>query len=250
MITIRYCLAGGMGALVTLLAALEATVGTGPSAWVVGLTCGVLLSAAVARGVVATGAGTLGPADLVTLSRAILACAVAAIVADSFSHPSYRPTLVSLAVIALLLDAVDGRVARRSGTCSAFGARFDGEADAFLILVLSVYVASSIGAWVLTIGAARYVFGLAGCALPWLRSELPPRYWRKVVAAVQGVVLTWAAAGIAPDGVVAVGLAVALALLTESFGRDALWLWSHRHAERKETITHTGATVPIPWPTP
>ena len=250
MITLRYCLAGGMGALVTLLAVLEATVGTGLSAWVVGLASGVLVHAAVARGLVAAGAGTLGPADLVTLGRATLACAVAGMVADSFSDPSSGATLVSLAAIALLLDAVDGWVARRSGTCSAFGARFDGEADAFLILVLSVYVAPSIGTWVLAIGAARYVFGMAGWWLPWLRRQLPPRYWRKVVAAVQGVVLTWAAAGIAPGAVVALGLAVALALLSESFGRDVLWLWSHRCAERKKTVTLTGASVPVPWPSP
>ena len=32
------------------------------------------------------------------------------------------------------------------------------EVDAFLILVLSVYVAQSLGAWVLAIGLARYVF--------------------------------------------------------------------------------------------
>ncbi len=249
MILFRYCLAGSMGALVMSLVALEATAGTGPSAWVVGLACGVLVNAAVARGIVATGAGALGPADLVTLSRATLACAVAALVADSFSHQSSRPILVSLAVVALLLDAVDGPVARRSGTTSAFGARFDGEADAFLILVLSVYVAPSVGTWVLAIGAARYLFGMAGWGLPWLRRQLPPRHWRKVVAAVQGVVLVLAAAGIAPGGVVALGLAVALALLTESFLRDVLWLWSHRHAEHEQTVALTGATAPVPWPT-
>ena len=71
--------------------------------------------------------------------------------------------MVALAVPALLvLDAVDGRVARRTGTTSSFGARFDGEADAFLILVLSVYVAARLGSWVLVIGAARYAFGRLG----------------------------------------------------------------------------------------
>ena len=250
MITTRYSLAGGFGALVALLAALEATAGMGLSAWVAGLACGALVHTAVTRGLASAGASALGPADLVTLIRATLTCAVAAMVADSFFHQSSGPTLVSLAVIALLLDAVDGRVARRSGTCSAFGARFDGEVDALLILVLSVYVAPSIGTWVLAIGAARYIFGVGGWGMPWLSAQLPPRYWRKVVAAVQGVVLAWAAAGIAPDGVVALGLAVALALLTESFGRDVLWLWSHRHAVREETVTFTGATVPMPWATP
>ena len=47
--------------------------------------------------------------------------------------------------MALLLDAVDGGVARRTGTVSGFGARFDMEVDAFLILVLSGYVAGRLG---------------------------------------------------------------------------------------------------------
>ena len=56
--------------------------------------------------------------------------------------------LVSLASVALALDLVDGQVARRTGTTSALGAQMDGEVDSFLILVLSVYVARSSGAWV------------------------------------------------------------------------------------------------------
>ena len=49
---------------------------------------------------------------------------------------------LALVVVALALDWVDGQVARRTGTCSAFGARFDMETDAFLILVLSAYAAA------------------------------------------------------------------------------------------------------------
>lgn len=229
MISVGRSVTAGTAALLALLAALGATVGMGLSAWAVGLACGALVAVAVARGAVGTGTRALGPADLVTLSRATLGCAIAAVVAAGPApDPSTRPTLVTLAVIALLLDAADGRVARRTRTSSAFGARFDGEADAFLLMVLSVYVAPSVGWWVLAIGAARYAFGAAGWWLPWMRAQLPPRYWRKVVAAVQGIVLTWAAAGVASPAVVAVGVGVALALLTESFGRDVLWLWSRR----------------------
>ena len=65
------------------------------------------------------------------------------------------------------------QVARRTGTASAFGARFDMEVDAFLILVLSVYVARPLGAWVLAIGLARYVLLLAERLLPWLRRPVP-----------------------------------------------------------------------------
>ncbi len=228
MITVRHSLTAGMLALVLLLAGVATTVEMGLSAWGVGLACGTVVSLAVARGIVESGRRALGPADLVTLSRATLACAIAAVVAESSSDGSSRPTLVTLAVVALLLDAADGRVARRTGTSSPFGARFDGEADAFLIMVLSVYVAPTVGWWVLASGAARYAFGAAGWWLPWMRRELPRRDWRKVVAAVQGIVLTWAAAQVAPPAVVVAGLVGALALLAESFGRDVVWLWRHR----------------------
>ena len=116
-----------------------------------------------------------------TLARATLAVGVAALVADSFGEPAPVTLLVSLSALALVLDAVDGWVARRTRTTAKLGAHFDAEVDAFLILILSVYVARLAGAWVLAIGAARYVFLAAGWRLPWMREQLPPRYWRKVV---------------------------------------------------------------------
>ncbi len=97
------------------------------------------------------------------------------------------------------------------------------EVDAFLLLVLSAYVAQTMGSWVLAIGLMRYSFVVAGWFLPWFRRQLPPRYWRKVVTAVQGIALTIAVSGLLP-GIDAVFVAVALALLVESFGRDVVWL--------------------------
>jgi phosphatidylglycerophosphate synthase len=220
----------GAIALVTMGAALAVTVGLSEAGWVVGMICGVVMNAALARGVLRYGHYRLGPADWVTLARATVAVGVAALVADSFDEPAHVTLLVTLSAIALALDAVDGWVARRSRTASRLGARFDGEVDAFLILVLSVYVARSTGAWVLLIGAARYAFFAAGWLLPWLREPLPPRYWRKVVAASQGVVLTIAAAHVLPGALTQAAVFGALALLCESFGRDVWWLWAHRHA--------------------
>ena len=94
--------------------------------------------------------------------------------------------------------------------------------------MLSVYVARSAGVWVLAIGAARYAFLAAGYLLPWMRAPLPPRYWRKVVTATQGIVLTVAAAGILSPTVSKGALVVALVLLAESFGRDVRWLRRNR----------------------
>ena len=154
-----------------------------------------------------------------TLARATLAVGVAALAADSFTHDTPVALLVTLAAVALALDAVDGWVARRTGTATALGARFDGEVDAFLILALSVYVAPAYGAWVLAIGAARYVFLAGEWLLPWMRAPLPPRRWRRVVAATQGVVLTVAAAGVLPRALTQALLVAALAAARGVDGR-------------------------------
>jgi phosphatidylglycerophosphate synthase len=222
----------GLIAQITMGVALAFTAGLSGIGWVAGITCGFVMNAALARGVLRYRSRRLGPADWVTLARATLAVGVAALVADSFDEPAQVTLLVTLSAFALALDAVDGWVARRSETASKLGARFDGEVDAFLILVLSVYVARSTGAWVLAIGAARYAFFAAGWLLPWIREPLPPRYWRKVVAATQGVVLTIAAADVLPPALTQAALVGALALLCESFGRDVWWLWAHRHASQ------------------
>jgi phosphatidylglycerophosphate synthase len=238
-VPIRRTLAVSLAALVVVLAAL-ATMGLEAAPAVVGLACGVALCAAVVRGLAAMGAEVLAPADLVTLTRATLACALAALVADNALGQPAAAAIVPLAVLALALDAVDGPIARATRTTSAFGARFDGEADAFLLLVLSVHVALSYGAWVLAIGAARYAFAVAGWVWPWLRITLPFRYWRKVVTAVQGIVLTVAAAGVTNPSITYAALVVALALLTESFGRDVLWSWRCRSSVSSRSSGATG----------
>jgi hypothetical protein len=232
----------GLIAQVLLIVALAGTAGLDGAGWVVGITCAVVMSAGLARGLSHFRSDGLAPADWITLARATLAVGVAALVADSFDQPVPVALLVSVTVVALALDAVDGWVARRT-TTGTLGAHFDAEVDAFLILVLSVYVARSAGAWVLAIGAARYAFLAAGWALPWMRETLPPRYWRKVVAATQGIVLTIAAADILPPAETRVALVGALVLLAESFGRDVWWLRSNRND------THSRPAV-VPDPSP
>ncbi len=215
-----------------LLAAVDylgpGTVGLGPLGWAAGLVSGaglaVLLDGALAR----HRAPGLGPAGRITATRAVLACGVAGLTAESFVADSSATLVVALATIGLLLDAADGWVARRTATATPWGARFDMEVDAFLIAVLSGYVAPAAGWWVLAIGAIRYVYVAAGWLLPWLRRPLPPRYSAKVVAAVQGIVLTVAAAGVLAPALARLSLAVGLALLVESFARDVRRQWQQR----------------------
>jgi phosphatidylglycerophosphate synthase len=220
-------LVGAVGALL-LLAVLARTVGIGGAGWLVGLASGLMLNATLGRALWRDPSARLGWASWVTLFRATLAVGVAALTAASFERDVAVATLVTLASVALALDLVDGWIARRTATQSALGAKLDGEVDAFLILVLSLEVAPTAGGWVLAIGLARYAFLAAGWALPWMRAPLPRRDWRKTVTASQGVALVIAASGVPPLGVSRVLLALALALLLESFGRDVWWLWRHR----------------------
>jgi phosphatidylglycerophosphate synthase len=240
----------GLAAQTLLLAVLAQTVGLGRAGWIVGAASALILDASLAGALRRDPAARLGPAGWVTLTRATLAVGVAALAAGSLERDAPVGALVALASGALVLDFVDGRVARRTGTASALGARMDGEVDAFLILALSVEVAPSAGAWVLAIGVARYAFLAAGWLFPWMRVPLPRRDWRKVVAAAQGITLTVAAAEVLPPDLTRAALAVALALLAESFGRDVWWLWQHRHAagprvavQRRRDRGRAGAVV-------
>ncbi|KAA1423955.1 CDP-alcohol phosphatidyltransferase family protein [Mumia zhuanghuii] len=230
-----------------MLVLLDLWVGLREVGWVVGLlvSAGVaaLLSGALAR----AGARRFGPANAVTLFRSALTVAVAALAAGTSLDGPALVVLVSLASLALALDLVDGWVARRTGTVSTLGARFDMEVDALLVLVLSVVVVRSLGwaaAWVLLIGAARYLLLVAAVLVPWLREPTPVRPWAKVVAAVQGVVLTVVAAGVLPRPVELVALAGALALLIESFAWQVRWLSRHRDHRRTARSHRVPAVAP------
>jgi phosphatidylglycerophosphate synthase len=236
----------GLAGQVALLAALTGTVGLGRAGWLAGLAYGLFLCGLLVRGMRHTGRAAFGPADRVTMTRATLAGGVTALAADSFTRPAHLGAMVVLGAVALLLDGVDGKVARRTGTSSAFGARFDMEVDAFLILVLSGYAVRTAGVWVLAMGAMRYAFVAAAWALPWMRGTLPSRHWRKVVAATQGIVLVLATADLLPRAVAMLALAVALAMLVESFGRDVAWLFAHRAPRAVPALAAVGAAAAAP----
>ena len=219
-------LAASVTAQLALLTLLSLLTGLGPIGWLAaaGYTAAVWLGLATGL----RGRGALGPADKVTLTRSALVGCVTALVADTAHRPAPVALLVGMTLVALVLDGVDGQVARRTGTASDLGARFDMEVDAFLILVLSAFVAIQLGPWVLAIGLMRYAFIAAGRLVAWMRVPVPSSMAGKVVAATQGVVLVVATAGILPVPVLAWAVGIALAALVWSFGRSVLWLWRNR----------------------
>lgn len=185
---------------------------------------GALILATLPEGLPGPG---LGPANRVTMLRTVATLSLAALIsyADGLGTTG-RWWVVGVGTAIMLLDGVDGWVARRTGTSSSFGALFDMETDAFLMLVLStmVWAEGRAGVWVLLIGAMRYLFVAAGFVLPALRGELFPSFRRKLVCVIQGIALLVALGPIIPAPA-AVGVsALALAMLTWSFGIDTVWL--------------------------
>ncbi|MCG6657533.1 CDP-alcohol phosphatidyltransferase family protein [Halomonas campisalis] len=172
----------------------------------------------------------LGWANRLTLLRGVVVALLAGALVDPALLARHPWPLAGLALLALLLDGADGWVARRTGSASAFGARFDMELDAFFILVLCLALLSlgKVGPWVLGIGLMRYGFVLAGHRHAWLRAPLPESRRRKAVCVWQVVALMLGL--LPPLGAQVAGWLAATALvgLAGSFAVDVRWLWRNR----------------------
>ncbi len=173
--------------------------------------------------------GAFGLCNTITLTRFTL---VAALVAATVAGVGPSWYVVALATLALALDGADGYAARRQEHVSAFGARFDMEVDAALALVLALNAAISapIGWIVLSIGLPRYVFAVAGLALPWLQGALPDSVVRKTVCVLQLSGLLLLQAPGLPDLAGPVIVVVIAVLLAGSFLKDILWLHRRKPA--------------------
>ena len=93
-----------------------------------------------------------GAANTVTLVRGAMLAPLAGLLGESPAAPAAW-FAIAVAVAALFLDGMDGKLARRDGA-TAFGARFDMETDALSILVLAVlcWQFGKAGAWILAAG--------------------------------------------------------------------------------------------------
>lgn len=178
----------------------------------------------------------LGPANRVTLGRLVLALPIGgAAIVPVLPTSAGLWWITSLALTVLALDGVDGWLARRTRTESRFGARFDMETDAALLMALSVIAwrAGPAGIWVLGIGLLRYLFVLAGAVEPRLQGDLTEDHLRrKTVCVLQTVALLVAVAPLGMPALQVSVAALALALLTWSFAIDVRWLLRQGEATR------------------
>jgi phosphatidylglycerophosphate synthase len=168
-----------------------------------------------------------GQGNLLTLVRAagVALLAAAAVLPWVLLGPGGGAAGAATAAL-LGLDGLDGWAARRQRLASRFGARFDMEVDALMVLVLAALVhgLGKAGAWVLGIGLMRYGFVLAGAALPALRGALPPSRSRQAVCVLAIALLgTLLAPPVVPPLSQALA-ALALAAIASSFAVDLRWL--------------------------
>src|SRR5450432_2823529 len=117
-----------------------------------------------------TPTGRFGVANCVTALRLLL---LLALTLPASALPPLRALSIVSAV--LLLDLLDGWCARHFGDASEFGAHFDMETDALLVLLLTLrlWLAEGFGDWVLWAGLLRYLYVLGLWLWPGTGREAP-----------------------------------------------------------------------------
>ena len=175
---------------------------------------------------------TFGQANQVTTARAIFVALVVGVIGEP-ADPMIAAGAAAAALAVVMMDGVDGWLARRSLMPSAFGARFDMEVDALLILALSVlaFTLGKAGAWVMLSGLMRYVFVAAGWTWPWMERPLIPSRRRQTVCVIQIVALIVIIEPMVTRSLSELIAAFALGMLGVSFFVDTWWLVLHRREE-------------------
>lgn len=220
-----------------LLVAAFAIFPLGPGFIIVTLVTLATIFALVLRALPGHGHDRFGPANLVTSIRAGLVSLTAGALVSSerlAGDPMALWALLGIVLIAFALDGIDGYLARRFEVESSFGARFDMEVDAFLILLLSLaaLLLDKVGAWVVLIGLMRYGFLAWGRFSPKLNGSLPPSFRRKLVCVVQVAALCAILVPFVSSDVATAIAAIALAALVYSFAVDIRYLLARPGVER------------------
>ncbi len=167
-----------------------------------------------------TPSGRFGAANAVTLIRLVLAFSMLAL------PPHLRRPGAGLLLMAFFaLDGLDGKLARRSGQSSKFGAAFDMETDALMTALASLLAVDlgCVGLWLLGVGGLRYAFVLVTYRFPSdpepVRSSARWAYSLLMVGLSAALTLDWALfdwlAAVGGGGVVV------------SFGRSFVWVFQH-----------------------
>lgn len=156
------------------------------------------------------------------MANAITACRLLLTAAIGFASGSAGWWLCGACLLIFALDGIDGKVARRRGESSEFGAGFDLEVDAFFVAVMGfVLWDRGVAAWwCLVPGLLRYLYVLVVARLP-DRPHEPRSFISRVAYSV--LVSCFTAAFVVPPAAATAVTALGTLTLCWSFGRSFWW---------------------------
>ena len=181
-----------------------------------------------------------GLANRVTLFRSAMTTLLLALIGEE-SNEGVAWFAVIMALLVLVLDGIDGWLARSRDEVSQFGARFDMETDALFVFCVSalVWQFGKAGPWIVVAGMMRYLFVASGYVWPWMGRPLPASLRRKVAFVLQTFLLMVCLTPILSSPLSDVVAFVGLVVLTGSFAIDVAWL-----AGRTESPSLSKSAIP------
>lgn len=192
------------------------------SAWPLGLAAGASFVFLIAsqRGQW-TPRGHFGTANAVTALRLALTVSLTV-----FLDTLPGRWLAALVGLVFALDGVDGVLARRGDVAGPFGAHFDMETDALLVLSVNVvlYQRGAVAAWILSAGLLRYLYVLTLALVPARGGEMPRSKLGRYAFAALMLGLIAALALPAPWGPISAALGTGAVVL--SFARSFYWSYA------------------------
>ena len=171
--------------------------------------------------------GTFTPRGDFGAGNAVTALRLAMTLALGVVGPDWPGLALAAALAAqALLDAVDGWLARRLGAASVFGAAFDMETDALLILIaaMQLWQRGRLGVWILSAGLLRYAYVLSLAIVPSSAGPVPrSRLGRHAfLGLLGGLTAAFARADALGTALAVLGTAAVVISFAQSF-----W-WSYR----------------------
>jgi CDP-diacylglycerol--glycerol-3-phosphate 3-phosphatidyltransferase len=169
----------------------------------------------------------LAPPNLITLARGWLYAATAGFLFVPPSTPAVRWAPAACYGTGVVLDVVDGSLARRTEQVTDLGAKLDLAFDTlgFLVAPLVAVVWGRLPVAYLSVSVARYVYR---AGIGWRRrrgrtvGDLPTSRFRRPLAAIQMGVIAVALAPVLPAAVVHPAALVVAAPSLATFARDYL----------------------------
>lgn len=182
-------------------------------------------------------------ASIITYSRTIINILLLSIIIniESFNIVNYRNNytnvLAFIFFISLILDAIDGFLARFLNQVSDFGKKFDLEIDTFLLflLTLSLYKNFNVDLYVFLIPLFRYVFFILQFRFEWLNSSLPESFRRKFICSGVSILLICCHLSDLNKSLIMAAIISSILLITFSFLKDIIWLYMNNREFKNES---------------